>query len=399
VKQSPNLHAMEQFSNVTVVPSISRNGPIYCGGPIWPDWDKQVLARHCRNRRPVDSCPELPKSPLQHYNSQAVWGGNVYWQFGHQIAEFSTRILQSLAERNGDKFLFGVLPNQVGKQTLETTPSSFLAIADWYGLKKENIELVHEPLLVENLYVAMQGEQMGRVPPTAQYLDLLDENWDRKKIRPEKREFVYVSRAKLNPFFGNHAGAGYLDQILMKSGVKVIHPEQLPLSEQLSIYRGAEALIFSEGSALHGLQMLGRGLGSVSVFNRRTKDGRRPRRMAAPQLLPRANDLTYLDAVKHQLHFYSQDGIGLANSALSIFDAERLINFFEGIGIRLRTHWVESEYVKSKENDVRLWVENGWARHGGRLKVSHQNLLIRDLNDSDLGHLVDFAQAAMVRKK
>ena len=56
---------------------------------------------------------------------------------------------------------------------------------------------------------------------------------------------------------GAFAAEILLEMVLQERGVRVVHPETLPLEEQLSIYLGADALIVAEGSAQHGLELLG----------------------------------------------------------------------------------------------------------------------------------------------
>ncbi|MBL1435197.1 MAG: DUF563 domain-containing protein [Rhodobacteraceae bacterium] len=391
------ISPMQEFRKVTVVPSIERRGPIFRGGPIWPRWDTQVFARHCRRNRPVDSRPDDPETTPKVYDGSAIWIGPIYWQFGHQIAEFSTRIVQSMDERNGDKLIFSVMPQFVGKMTWETAPAHFRAISEWFGVSREIVELCHEPITIEHLRVAKQGEQLGGIGPSSQYLDLLDENWEKKTLSPDITKTTYVSRANLAPYFGSHAGALYLDDVLRKAGVNVIYPESMTLTAQLLAYKGAETLIFSEGSALHGLQLLGRGLGSVVVLNRRTVESSGPRRMAAPQIRPRARHLSYLNVVESLLQFYNAEEIGLANSAISLFNTERLLDEFNALGIDLRPHWDEKAYIDMKERDICSWLSTGWLRHVGERGISTQQLLLDDLDKAGLGHLRVFVTNTLVR--
>jgi hypothetical protein len=97
--------------------------------------------------------------------------------------------------------------------------------------------------------------------PTAEHLDAL--SWCQKQLSPKAHQIVYVSRSKFasctskDTLLGSFAGEALLEKLLFQRGVKIIHPELLPLKEQLEIYLGASALIFSEGSAQHGLELLG----------------------------------------------------------------------------------------------------------------------------------------------
>ncbi len=54
-----------------------------------------------------------------------------------------------------------------------------------------------------------------------------------------------------------------------KNGFKVIYPEKISIKEQLKIYSDAEIIVFTEGSAIHTLQLLGNINAKVIIINRR----------------------------------------------------------------------------------------------------------------------------------
>ena len=56
---------------------------------------------------------------------------------------------------------------------------------------------------------------------------------------------------------GRVCSRGAPERFLQERGVTVVHPETLCLKDQLEIYLGAKALIVAEGSAQHGLELLG----------------------------------------------------------------------------------------------------------------------------------------------
>ena len=81
---------------------------------------------------------------------------------------------------------------------------------------------------------------------------------------------------------GGHAGESYLIGLLRSKGVTVLDPGQADLSVQMAAYAGAVRLIFAEGSALHGRQLLGRVAQDIDVLRRRPG-----KVMAQAQLQPR----------------------------------------------------------------------------------------------------------------
>ena len=101
-----------------------------------------------------------------------------------------------------------------------------------------------------------------RAAPTIFHLEAL--SWCEQMIPlGSQRDVVYVSRNRFAPctssetLIGAFAGERCLEEMLEARGVQVIHPETLSLMDQLQIYRDAQVLIVAEGSAQHGLELLG----------------------------------------------------------------------------------------------------------------------------------------------
>ena len=53
-----SLPAMAVFHDVPVVPVTRVSRSVPTGGPIWPDFDRQIDARHCRG-------PLIPSAPTE----------------------------------------------------------------------------------------------------------------------------------------------------------------------------------------------------------------------------------------------------------------------------------------------------------------------------------------------
>jgi hypothetical protein len=92
---------------------------------------------------------------------------------------------------------------------------------------------------------------------------------------------------------GRFAGESYLDEALAAAGVTVFHPESADLHGQFRLYRRARCLIFSEGSALHVLQLLGHLDAEIIILARRPWA-----RMTAVTLRPRVRRLRYVRAAR-----------------------------------------------------------------------------------------------------
>ncbi|PZO21741.1 MAG: hypothetical protein DCF25_04680 [Leptolyngbya foveolarum] len=378
-----DLGEILSFQNVPVVPYESLidrfNGlSIHHGGPIWPDWSTQTEARHCRDGSPSDDLPSRPNDIFEKTEDLSIWGGAICTHFGHQIADFSTRILQSKTAYPNAQFLFSA-KSDAKITTIEQTPPFFRSILDWYDLKPDQVKIVSQPLLVRQLLVAPQAEQLSNCGPSSEYLDLMDAHVDRKLTLPSRQGTVFVSRAGLKARF---AGEFYLEQLMQENGIKIIRPETMPLKQQLAEYSCADRLIFSEGSAVHGLQLLGRSLGEVQIINRRPRH-----QLAKNALKARAKSLAYVDLVQGVLHGFTTFGTAKSWNALTVLKEEALVDYLHSLSPKLKQHWNHSAYIEHRDRDVLVWIDRE-RQTGGLLDSLSDKQISRQLRSVQLAHLI-----------
>lgn len=192
---------------------------------------------------------------------------------------------------------------------------------------------------VERLSVVGQGEQFGGAAEDW-YLDQLDALMRERPISLARQEAIYVSRAGMR--FGKIAGEAYIEQLVASSGIRVVRPETLTLEDQLCAYRSADLLIFAEGSALHSLGLLGRGLAKVAVVKRRNSFQDVWRSQAAG----RVDEFTEINAV--DTCFPSEDSW----TGLTCVDPERVIEGFARLGIELGAHFNAEAWAESVIRDL-----------------------------------------------
>lgn len=345
---SQHLPPMQLFQQVPVVPVSAVKRSIGQGGPIWPDYDHQITPRHCRAGLPVDRRPAAPRRarPLR---QPAVWGGFLINQFGHLVAEQLPRLPQSLRDRPDDLYLFTVHPGQ----DAETLPDYIWQALDWFGLRRNQVRLISEPVVADELRVAAQGEMLGRCDISPAYLDMVDALAARNALRPERAEVVFVTRAGL-PAKGKagHLGESYLAGLLARLGVRVLDPAKAPLRDQLAAYAGAAVLVFSEGSALHGRGLLGRIDQQIHVLRRRATHF-----TARNQTTPRCRALCYHTTVAGALTATMPGGRERPDLALAFYDLPALFACFAQLGIDLAAHWDAAAYRAAQEAEAALWLE------------------------------------------
>ena len=344
-----DLAPLQEFRDIAVVPVSDVAGHIALGGPIWPAFDRQIAARHCRDRQPVDICPPRPAEarPLR---NPAVWGGFLDLKFGHLIVKQMTRLPQSLRNRPDDLYLLTLPPGQ----SVAGLPAWVWQILGWHGVPRRRVRLVNKALGVAELRVAAQGEMMGKQPTGAAYLDLLDANMVRRALSPEPAPVVFVTRAGMVARgLGGHAGAAYLAQVLARAGVRVVDPLAQGVAGQMAIYAGAGVLVFSEGSALHGRLLLGRVAQDIHVLRCRPN-----RDIGAEQLAPRCRELRYHAAAGQRLGARMRAGGDRYDLMAALYDLEVVFEVFGGLGHDLRPHCDGAAQHAAVLHDLRGWLES-----------------------------------------
>lgn len=353
------------FRDIVVAPTTDIRGWPYTvecrAGPIWPEWEAQRLARHCHGREPApfDAEPAMP-ARIAETIGEAIWCGPICGHFGHQVADFSMRMVEA-AHLTELPLLFtrnSAFPGSI--------PGFFWAILDRFAVPRDRVRIAQDGARVATLHVLPQAERQFAVPPSKDYLALLERVCVPASAEDVAGRAVFVSRSRIEPVArkGCIAGEAYLDQALAAAGVVVIHPERLPLPRQLGVYASAGKLLFSEGSAVHGLQLGGRIGAEVFVL------ARRPRyRLGRSCLVARTPRLDYLEPGTVLVHGQRRDGGEARSAGITILDAPQLRMAIGGaLGVNLDAVWDQSAYEAAIRADLRLWLAH-WAQVRYRFKL------------------------------
>lgn len=336
---------LEVFSEVPVVPVTAVHQHVAHGGPIWPGFAAQTWVRHCRGGVPQDQAPVWPGG-AERLAGDAVWGGFLDSHFGHFVADHLPRLPAVLRERPGDVYLFTVDPGV----TRETLPAWVAPVFQWIGLPMAQVRLVTAPVTVQHLWVGSQAESLPQVGPVPGYLEII--GGFARGLEPVVAPLLYVGRVGMAAQgAGVHAGESHVMGRLAALGVACLDPGRAPLWDQLAAYAGAGRIVFAEGSALHGRQLLGHLPQEIAVLRRRPG-----KRMAEAQLLPRCAGLTYHDVGDGILMAFWKSGAKRPNPAMSLYDVRRLHRVFAGFGVDLAVGWDDAAYRTAAMADVEGWL-------------------------------------------
>jgi hypothetical protein len=353
-----------EFRDVVVSPftellNLFTGGNQHKGGPAWPDWVSQTAARHCQVGRPVDTEPD-PATPITTIDGPVAWGGPVTAHFGHQIGDFSMRLLPTARALPGVPIAFAFDP-RLERRPADKPPDFFWGILDWLGIPREQVFFVSEPTLIKELFVVPQAEQVGGPGPDSATLDMFDDLVQQNLGTVARQGIFYVSRA---PQVARLAGEEHLEQVLASSGVTILRPDDFRLGsiDLLPTYASAEVIIFVEGSAVHSMQLLGRSFDHVAVIHRRSWPG--GAQFCRASLDPRAQSLTYIDSVTGLIHPLRPSGEPAREYGLTMLDPERLLDALSPLIPDLAARFDHDAYRRAQEDDVRRWLASlgpGWT--------------------------------------
>lgn len=352
----------------------------HCGGPHWPDWEIQTIARHCRGGHPIDKQPSFKKAS-ESYHDTIAWCGAAQLHYGHQIADFSTRILPSLFV-NPDVTLGFAIRQDSNFLATKRPLHTFKEILNWLQVKPERVKIFSQPTMVDRIFVTAQAEQIHGDPPQPEYLNLIDEIVTQNIGRPTvKSETVFVSRAGVAA--SRLAGESYIERMLSQAGVRVIRPELFPLHKQLELYAQTERLIFTEGSALHTIQLLGHIPAEVYVINRRPQ-----KRLATSAIAPRVQNLEYFDTVQANLLGMNEIGAFTPEKGISLLCEEELLALLKKrLNLKLN-HWRSKDFFHARDMDILTWTQTiSKTKRPHEHQFALRQSIIETLSNARIEHL------------
>ena len=248
-------------------PLVGAPGIGFHGGPVIPTAAHQAL-RHTRYHTPADWF-DGHGAVRERLPGEHCYIGPAYHHFGHVMAEMVHRILPALTAGHPQSWLMASTLGDTRVRSVADLPVFMQDVLGFFGIPPGRVTILTEDRVVERLQVSQQGSDFGGGPHPA-YLAMLAALTERLlgTAAPHRR-CVYVSRSAL-PGGGGFLGERVVEQALEAAGFIIARPETMPLLEQMRLYHGAEIVVFPEGSACHGVELLGpRCLGTAVLLARR----------------------------------------------------------------------------------------------------------------------------------
>jgi hypothetical protein len=333
------------LNNATVIPMMLGSTPkVIKGGVNHPAMDEKFhqyrgAVINKRQAEPdlvtdMDFIMSFNRNPFSS-GGNFVYGGPIFSNFGHFLAEcihrcWAYEFTQEKLELKVNKVLFIPQTNssfswpQSNKSQL---PPVYLEILNYLGIPTNKVQCVFTPKTLKNLIVPQQASIFrAKQPVTNSYIEFLERCEVRNLVTVHQSFFkkVYVSR-RYFALRGAFAEESYIEDFLQKNGFHIYYPEQHSISSQLSMYKGAEEIIFEEGTALHVLELLGHLDAHVSVICRRSLSNK----IFKPLLISKVKSLSIMSEVETlpSLFFTKDNDKAAHGSAISILNVQALMSF------------------------------------------------------------------------
>lgn len=217
---------------------------------------------------PIDRLEPHPpggQSEVPVYPGPTLYAGPYFAHFGHGVAEGLHRLwaARHFAELHDARIVFQTMAGAVRRPWFD-------AMLDMVGIAPERVLLLDQVARFEELHVPAQGRALGGALLLPDYLSLFP--LAPIDVPAEAPRFLYVSRSR-HTHSGIYLGETLVERVLEQAGFTILHPQDMPLRALAGLLRGAKAIIFAEGSAIHNLELTGPVEARVMVIGRR--DGTR----------------------------------------------------------------------------------------------------------------------------
>lgn len=199
-----------------------------------------------------DACSAVEEHSVaaEAVETTALYGGVLFWHFGHFLAE-SLHRLWCLDEINHQGPIYFHVPTKDGQRYNTELPAYAEEALNLLGITGDQIRLITSPLRFRLIHVPEQGRILGG-KGNAEYASHIRHI---NLSATNRCGTLYISRSQ-HLHSGGILGELCLERILEAKGVDVIRPETIGLGEFARKVNNYDTLVFSEGSAVHVLELI-----------------------------------------------------------------------------------------------------------------------------------------------
>lgn len=184
------------------------------------------------------SPPEMPEEISPAPVEEAIYGGFLIPHFGHFMLEGLARLWYA---KNSDLPIIWACPTPASGAWRETVYTAL-------GIAPDRFIFPKSPVSVKKLHIPEAGFKIRNAfhPSHAAFLGVFP---------PRKTPFdgkkIYLSRARFQSKIFNLQNEDKLVSHLQTLGWDILHPETLPIEDQIALFSSAKVIAGVEGSAFH----------------------------------------------------------------------------------------------------------------------------------------------------
>lgn len=266
--------ACQTLKDVTLWPMVPGSIHANLGYVLAPQFGSPFGHYRFRKERTINTASYRP-APLDAAGREvpgtSLYGGVIFSQFGHFIAE-SLHRLWAIGSEPGLADAPIAFHTAGRKMVREGDyPGWMREIFALLGIDTGRIVLIDQATRFERLVIPSQGSILGWGPVTPDYKALFP-----PKVRggspPEEgtgSPRLYVSRSRFL-HGGSYLGEALIEDMLARdAGFEILHPQEHSIAAVVRKFEGTETAVFSEGSALHLLELCRRTPRNIFVICRR----------------------------------------------------------------------------------------------------------------------------------
>ncbi len=181
--------------------------------------------------------PNCRDENVDYVDEEVVFLGSLSKHYGHFILEGLSRLWFYLESSNMKYKAIYISTEGEDK---------FNNFFNLFGIKKENILKIEKPTKFKSVIIPEQSIRLHDF-----YHIKYKETIDRiiENVSPSKYERVYYSKTELKN--GRTVGEESIENVFIKNGFNVFHPQNLSLYDQISILKGCKMFASTSGTIAH----------------------------------------------------------------------------------------------------------------------------------------------------
>lgn len=229
---------------VSNYPPVQHHAAVYdSSGEIIPH--SQVL-RGVEQACIVGHVPGRDIAPVEHVDEDVIYGGFVFTHFGHILLESLARLWASAPETSDTPICFQCRTDEI--------PAAARALFRLVGIEKA-VRIVRHNTSFRSVAVpapAFVIRHRAHRLFKQMFLTMADRALGKASFQVTEQP-LYLSRTRLGSSQRTVSGEAAFEEALKRVGFHVVHPETLPIEEQIRLVNSHRYVVGPQGSAFHML--------------------------------------------------------------------------------------------------------------------------------------------------